>query len=161
MSLSINLVEIEEKPIRLHGTVPAAELELGELDEMLELTQPVAYDLEAQSVNDGILVQGELRVRLDCRCVRCLKPFQRDLTWSDWSCHLPLSGEDRVPVVRDAVDLTPWVREDILLALPQHPLCERDCRGLAQPPAGMREANAAGQADLTSPAWAVLNKLKL
>ena len=44
--------------------------------------------------------------------------------------HLPLEGEEAVSVVNDCVDLTPYVREDILLEFPQHPLCEPECRGL-------------------------------
>ena len=44
-----------------------------------------------------------------------------------WTLHLPLEGEDKVTVENDCVDLTPFVREDILLEFPQHPLCKPDC----------------------------------
>ena len=74
--------------------------------------------------------------------------------------HLPLVGEDAVPVTNDCVDLTPFLREDILLTLPQHPLCKPDCRGLSQFAAG----GASGQTSQTNAgasAWAALNKLKL
>ena len=39
-------------------------------------------------------------------------------------------GDDKALVVNDCLDLTPYVREDILLALPLHPLCGSDCGGL-------------------------------
>ena len=36
----------------------------------------------------------------------------------------------QVAIENDCVDLTPFVREDILLEFPQHPLCKPDCGGL-------------------------------
>ena len=51
-----------------------------------------------------------------------------------WIADLPLVGEEKVAVDNDCVDLTPYLREDILLAFPQHPLCEPDCRGLPKAP---------------------------
>jgi uncharacterized metal-binding protein YceD (DUF177 family) len=55
------------------------------------------------------------------------------------------------------VDLTPFVREDILLDFPQHPLCKPDCAGLKKKAA--RKA-AAGEKPATA-VWATLDKLKL
>ena len=45
-------------------------------------------------------------------------------------------GEDRVAVDNDCVDLTPYLREDILLEFPQHPLCKPECRGLKKTSTG-------------------------
>jgi uncharacterized metal-binding protein YceD (DUF177 family) len=73
--------------------------------------------------------------------------------------HLPLAGEDSVSVDHDCVDLTPFVREDILLEFPQHPLCRLDCGGW-QAKAG-KSKKIAGQAEPKPSAWAALNKLKL
>ena len=74
-----------------------------------------------------------------------------------WAAHLELEGEDKVPVKDDSVDLTPFVREDILLEFPQRPLCEMDCAGLAD-----RSQTRTKNADSaqSSPAWSELNKLK-
>jgi len=62
-------------------------------------------------------------------------------------------------VINDSVDLTPYLREDIFLAFPQHPLCKSDCRGLAasQPDKGRKTTRPEPDA---SP-WAALDKLKL
>jgi len=109
-----------------------------------------------------LLIQGRLRLVLACQCVRCLKAFQRPLVFAQWTRHLPLEGEDRVSVVNDCVDLTPYIREDILLEFPQHPLCDPECRGL--PKTWQGERTPAGNPDPArlagSPAWAELNKLK-
>ena len=84
-----------------------------------------------------------------------------DLELADWTCHLPLEGEEAVPVTNDCVDLTPYVREDILLAFPQHPLCDPDVAGLPKHGAGKpKQRRRASQTEAGSSAWAELNKLK-
>jgi len=61
----------------------------------------------------------------------------------------------------DCVDLTPYVREDILLEFPRHPLCNSECRGLPSTSLGKaRNAGDSGKNNAGSPAWAELNKLK-
>jgi uncharacterized metal-binding protein YceD (DUF177 family) len=60
------------------------------------------------------------------------------------------------------VDLTPYLREDILLEFPQHPLCDPECGGLPDAKSGnANNATSAGKPNEGSSAWAELNKLKL
>jgi uncharacterized protein len=142
--------------------LPAAELEIDTHDEVIQVAHPLQHDLEVQKLEDGLLVQGRLHLVLECQCVRCLKPFQYHLDLERWTCHLPLQGEDSVAVTSDCVDLTPYVREDILLEFPRHPLCNPDCRGLPGVSAGgTTNRSGAGKTEVGSPAWAELNKLKL
>ena len=56
------------------------------------------------------------------------------------------------------MNFTPHIREDILLALPQHPLCEPECGGLKLPARAKDPEKAAGN---TASAWDALDKLKL
>jgi uncharacterized metal-binding protein YceD (DUF177 family) len=162
MPLLINLVELKEKDLSLEGSLSAEELDLNTVDELIHTPLPLTYELEAEFLDDAVLVQGWWSLPLECECARCLKKFPLDLEATDWACHLPLLGEDRVPVQRDSVDLTPYLREDILLMLPQHPLCEPECSGLKNaPPGSGKKPNGAGQTDENSGAWAELNKLKL
>ena len=116
--------------IRLEGELAAAELDFGLRDEMIRAEQPLRYDLAVEKLDDALLVTGSLELRLDCQCVRCLKAFKQRLVLEDWACHLPLTGEEKVSVNNDCVDLTPFLREDILLEFPQHPHCKADCGGL-------------------------------
>jgi uncharacterized metal-binding protein YceD (DUF177 family) len=58
------------------------------------------------------------------------------------------------------VDLTPYVREDMLLEFPQYPLCKPDCRGLEKPGTGGAK-DPGGKDELIPSAWAELDKLKL
>lgn len=160
MPLLLNLRQLQTEPLELSGELPVAELDLGREDIVLHLTHPLAYELSVTNLEDAVLVQGELRLPLDCECVRCLTRFPLEVELPDFALHLPLSGEEAVPVADDCVDLTPFLREDILLTLPQHPLCKPDCRGLSQLAAG----GASGQTSQTNAgasAWAALNKLKL
>src|SRR5258706_5847592 len=161
MPLLINLRHVQKKNLALQGDLPVAELEVESVDELIQFPGPLRYDLEIQEMERGLLVQGSWRLELICECVRCLKPFRQQLAFDDWACHVPLEGEDQAKIINDCVDLTPYLREDILLAFPQHPLCGKDCAGLPPPAsAAGNQPNGDSQTKETSSAWAALNKLK-
>jgi uncharacterized protein len=160
MPLTINLRHLEEKDVRLAGKLPVEDLDLGLNDELIRATKPLDYELEVQQMEDSLLLTGSLRLPLDCECVRCLRPFQYDLEMPEWTCHVPLEGEEAAPVHSDIVDLTPYVREDILLDLPQHPLCEAECSGLPEASVKKPETARVDEPEAGSSAWSELNKLK-
>lgn len=160
MPVTFNLRHLEEKNLELKGALPVAELDIEDFDEVIHPRQPLTYDLEVQQMPDAILVSGKLELPLDCECVRCLKPFKDRIRLDHWVCHLPLAGEGKVQTINDCVDLTPYLREDIVLAFPRHPLCETDCGGLKLPPKFSPPAGEKKSSE-TASAWAELNKLKL
>ena len=141
----------------LRGELPVADLDLETGDEMVRVNGPLRYDLEVQKLDSALLIRGSLRLMLECQCVRCLKPFAHALELKAWTCHLPFEGEDKVTVVNDCVDLTPFLREDMLLEFPRHPLCKSDCGGI-KTKIGKARKNAD---EITPSAWAELDKLKL
>jgi uncharacterized protein len=155
--LKVNLRHLEEHGIRLQGELAAAELALEIRDELIRAEQPLQYDLSVELLDDAILVTGNLVLPLDCECARCLKRYASELKLSGWALHLPLEGEDKVSLDNDSVDLTPFVREDILLDFPQHPLCRPDCAGLKTKTVRKAEAGEKPAAAV----WAKLDKLKL
>ncbi len=160
MPLLVNLRHLEARDQKLEGELSASELDFGVRDEMVQPRLPLQHSLEVQRLDDNLLVRGWLLLPLDCQCVRCLKPFEFRLELTDWTCLVPLSGEERAPVVSDSVDLTPYLREDILLNFPQHPLCKPGCRGLKKPDTEKsKKSNPAGKGGQSSP-WAALDKLK-
>jgi len=159
MSLTVNLRHLETRNVNLRGELPVEELDRDVRDEMIRVASPLKYDIEIEKMDDALLVQGELRVALECECVRCLKKFARGLDLGNWTLHLPLEGEDAASVENDCVDLTPFVREDILLEFPQHPLCRPDCGGL-KIKTGKSKKIADKEESKTS-AWTELKKLKL
>ena len=156
--LKINLRHLEEDGIHLKGELPLAELDLGVNDDLIHAEKPLRYDLNVELLHDAVLATGSLTLPLECECGRCLKKFKTDLKVADWAVHLPLEGDDKVSVENDCVDLTPCVREDILLSFPQHPLCKTDCAGLK--PKGPAPKTKAAEKPAVA-AWAELDKLKL
>ena len=157
MAVEFNVRHLEDQNLHLKDEISASELDIDQLDELIHVRKPLHYDLEVEKMERGILVQGRLDLKLDCECARCLKSFEYPLVLADWACHLALEGEEKVTISNDVVDLTPYIREDIVLAFPQHPLCKPDCTGLEKrgPFADPQQGT-----ELTSSAWSELNKLK-
>ena len=162
MAIRFNLRHLEEKTLHLAGELPAAALELESLDELIHVHAPLAYDVVVQRIDDAVLVQGSLRLTLDCECGRCLKTYPHPILMEEWACHIPLEGEEKAQIVNDCVDLTPYIREDMVLAFPQHPLCEPDCSGLVKTQKKPEKGSgAATKPESPSSAWSALDKLKL
>jgi uncharacterized protein len=157
--LLVNIRHLEARSLELKGELAAADLDIETHDEMIRVLRPLKYDLVVEKLTGSILVQGTLHITLDCHCVRCLEPFEYKLNLSGPVCYLELQGEDRAEVVNDCVDLTPCLREDILLEFPRHPVCKPGCQGLP----GSRvtkNAGVASGAEAVTSAWSELNKLK-
>jgi uncharacterized protein len=159
MPLLVNLRHLEKNDLKLEGELQAEELDINVGDEMVQLTKPLRYQLEVQKLAEGILARGKVVLPVACECVRCLKAFEHKLELRDWACHIPLEGEEKASIISDCVDLTPFLREDILLELPQHPLCKPDCGGLTKPIAAKSKKTSPG-ATPDSSAWSELDKLK-
>ena len=158
MPVTVNLRHLEDKNVQLEGEISPEELDFVKPDEMIETNDPLEYDLEVEKSGNNLLVHGELHLRLDCQCVRCLRAFKYDLDLDPYDALVPLEGEDRAPVTNDLVDLTAYLREDILLAFPQHPVCEAECESLPLT-SGKEQSSGAALGHLS--AWDELNKLKL
>ena len=162
MSAAIHLYQLRNGPISLEGELSVEDLELESLDDLIETSAPLHYKVTAELFNQNILVQGELRITLDCHCARCLSPFAHLVEVLDWSCVIPLKGEDKVEVKGDAVDLVPFIREDIFLAFPQHPLCRPECEPVSYSPGSESKSTSFDEAaPEKDSAWAELDKLKL
>jgi len=158
MPVTVNLRHLEDKNVQLEGEISPEELDFVKPDEMIETNDPLEYDLEVEKSGNNLLVHGELHLRLDCQCVRCLRAFKYELDLDPYDALVPLEGEDRAPVTNDLVDLTPYLREDILLAFPQHPLCEADCDRVPELKT-LKSSSTSVQGQKS--AWDELNKLKL
>src|SRR5687767_11850960 len=106
----INLRHLEDGDVALEDELSVEEMDIDTKDELIHVKEPLRYDLEAQKMEGGILVQGTLALTLDCDCARCLKPIQFPVILENWACHLPLVGDEAVEVINDCVDLTPYIR---------------------------------------------------
>ena len=161
MPLLVNLRHLEEQEIHLKGELPVAELDLALKDDIFRADKPLRYNIEVQEIETELLVQGDLALTLTCECVRCLRTFDYTLKLEKWARLLPLEGDEKTPIDNDCVDLTPYLREDILLEFPQHPLCETECRGLPATETGKAKQATQPDDSLQEPSpWADLDKLK-
>jgi len=159
MPVKVNLRHLEDKNVELEGEVLPEELDFAKPDEMVQLNHPLEYNLEVEKSGNNLLIQGDLHMTLDCQCVRCLRPFQYEIHLDPYDALVPLEGDDRAVVSNDLVDLTPYLREDILLAFPQHPLCEADCDRVPELKHSSIPAGDGQKGEKS--AWDELNKLKL
>ena len=132
MPLLLQLESLARGSVSLNGKLPLSDLDMVSLDDLVEPADPLAYALMAEKNGDSILLEGSLEMQLKCECARCLQPFDHRVTLRNWSCLLPLKGEDSVQINKDTADLTPYLREDTFLAFPQHPLCKNGCESIHQ-----------------------------
>lgn len=160
MSLFINLKKLQDDTLALSGEAPVTEVDLGFTDEVVRFTKPLKYSLTVQLLHDSLLLTGDLDLPVQCSCVRCLRPFEHVISFRDWACHIPMEGDEKPDMVRDSVDLTPYIREDMVLALPTHPVCRSDCPGLDFAAEGGISGGEKAAGEAPSP-WDELNKLKL
>jgi uncharacterized protein len=163
MALLLNVQQLQRKSsLILQGEIEVEDLGIAGLDECIEPEVPLKYDFEASLASDGILIQGRMEISVLLTCVRCLKQVEKSFVFANWAGFVPLKGEDSLPVENDCVDLTPVLREDILLAFPSHPTCESGCNGLLKTP-GEKQGPDAGvnQSGHAPSVWDELDKLKL
>ena len=93
---------------------------------------------------DGVLVTGDLHSSVELMCSRCAEPFSMVVKFRleeefrptidiVTGAALPLIADDEEATRIDdhhIMDLTEVVRQDMLLALPLHPVCRTRCAGL-------------------------------
>lgn len=108
--------------------------------------------VSAHKMGEALYVEGEVRGRLSLECSRCLcrydsplhEPFR--LVLEPAGERVPTEPEAAAALARDGLclgddvetgwfrgrelDLGPFLREVVTLALPVQPLCREDCRGL-------------------------------
>ncbi len=120
--IKLSLALLEKQPIELAGEEPPELLGL-EPDSPIVADHPIKYRLKAQKVSGGVLVEGRVATRIHGLCGRCLEPVKRKIESPELSLFFENPpGEE--------LDLTPEVREELLLELPMNLLCSESCRGL-------------------------------
>src|SRR3989442_3431037 len=109
MALMVNLRHLEAHSIHLEGELSVAELDIDTKDQVIEVAQPLQYNLEVEKIEDGLLLQGDLHLVLACKCVRCLKPFKYRLDLEEGAYHVPMVGDDAAHVMKEYVGLTSFL----------------------------------------------------
>jgi uncharacterized protein len=160
MPFTVNIQHLEQEGKEYEGDIPVDELDLDSIDELIHPSGPLSYQLTVEKHETNLLLQGEIEQTFECECARCLKKFELPVIIPDWSGFVALEGEESLPVNNDMVDLTAVLREDILLVLPQHPVCERGCKGLGSKQENDSQLGDADEVEDSSP-WNALDHLNL
>ena len=160
MPLRIDVRQLEGKTLQVKGELEAEELATGFNDPLITFAHPLTYDLELEEQPQGILMQGELSLTLTCVCGRCLKTFAHEIELPEFAALAEYEGEEAMAKEGDFADLTPYLREDIYLALPTNPLCKPECRGLTRKAKARDLRLGVPPSDGSSP-WGALDELKL
>jgi uncharacterized protein len=151
--VKIHLRQIPADGLHLEGEENCP---LGELEtEDVRCAGPLRYNLDVGISEGSLWANGSLVQPVELRCVACLENFPHDIDVPAFALHQELHGPE-------TIDLTPAMREDLLLNMPAHPHCDRDgsrvCPGATPTKvtaAEEHEAEAKREHD-----WEALDKLK-
>jgi uncharacterized metal-binding protein YceD (DUF177 family) len=141
----------DESEKQLQDTIPAAELDID--DPTVRAPHDATVDLTARRLGSEILVQGEINVTLETLCGRCAD-------WLPWPVQVRHFAVSLAVTNDEPIDLTPSLREDILLALPVVTSCTLDAQfrcahnGQVYPPEQKKPT------PLHEDVWSALDKIK-
>jgi uncharacterized protein len=161
----ISFAEPEQEINRTLGHGPVREYQLA---------APVQVALSYYRAGTDLFVAGEVAARTTASCARCAEEFPAIRRRPFRYVLAPqVIGYDNEPDLRaddleftlyegDEIDLTPLVREQVLLALTDRPLCREDCRGLCARCGENLNVHECGcQLERFDPRLAVLRSLKV
>jgi uncharacterized protein len=146
--VKVHLKQIPPEGLHLEGEEDCL---IGELEsEWTRCAGPMQYKIDIGVAEGSLWANGSLTQPIEVACVSCLEKFVYNVNVPAFAVHTELQGPE-------TVDLSPFMREDILLNLPAHPRCDREgarvCKAAkseAPPPVAKRK-----------PDWSALDKLKL
>ena len=148
--IAVHLRQIPPEGKHLEGEEDAACLDLSEIG--AKPAGPVRFALDIGLSGGGLFATGQVSVPVEMHCVACLRPFVFEATVDPFAAQVEIEG-------RELVDLTPSVREELLLALPNHPRCD-SIPGHTCPYHGLA-AGGGGAQESAQSAWDQLDKLKI
>lgn len=90
--------------------------------------------IDLTRARQGVYVHGRLETQTNLECVRCLENFDQELSveFNDLFIYPPDQATDPLLIVHEngILDLSPLLREYLLLDIPIQPLCRQECKGL-------------------------------
>ena len=146
--MKVHLKQIPAEGLHLEGEeeCPIPQLEA----EGIRCAGLFHYNIDIGVSSGALWANGSLSQPMELRCVSCLEKFVHEIQVPAFAVHTELHGPE-------TVDLTPFMREDLLLNLPAHPRCDRDgSRVCKVKHIEMAEQDAKDKSD-----WSALDKLKL
>ena len=170
-SMRIELASLDSgKGVFAHKYAPD-ELDLD--DERLKLIEPAEVSGKVRQQGNRTHVSGRVTARVQAECDRCLKLVELPVdsrfkleyvTAEDYRAQqaVELTEEDLDLSVFDgeAIDIDELVKEEVLLAVPDHVLCAESCKGICPVCGANKNSVECGcEAREIDPRWAGLKKL--
>ena len=150
--LIVDVARLDEEGESFLGETAAGLLELG-ADPVCTPEGGIVYEIHVERIGSELLARGRVAHRFQCKCSRCAELFALEVVEPAFFADFSLEEGTAY------VDLTPDMREAIILSLPGYPVCREECKGLcARCGANLnREACSCGPAPDGS--WAALDQL--
>jgi uncharacterized protein len=146
--MKVHLKQIPAQGLHLEGeeNCPIQELE----SEGIRCVGRLHYDLDLGVAGRALWANGSLSQPVELSCVSCLEKFVYEIRVPAFAVHMELHGPE-------IVDLTPSIREEILLNLPAHPHCDRDGNRVCK----AKQVKTKQQRLKRKSDWSALDQLKL
>ena len=175
-TLVVNVLDLLRRPGSqkdVSVVVKAAEFDFA--DSRINDATDVHIEMQLESSSTGIVATGTATLEWSSMCRRCLRPVagtvdaELDEAFSRGVAtgvhHRGDTAGDALsetePIVGDQIDFTLPVREAVLLAVPEAPLCRVDCPGLCPQCGADRATTKCGCVTETrDERWAALDALR-
>ena len=115
--MKVHLKQIPPEGLHLEGEEDRLIPELE--SEGVHCAGPMRYQIDLGMAEGSLWANGSLNQPVELTCVGCLEKFVHEIKVPAFAVHTELHGPE-------TVDLSPFMREDILLNLPAHPRCDRE-----------------------------------
>lgn len=151
--MKVHLKQIPPEGLHLEGEEDCLIPELE--SDGVRCAGPMQYKIDVGVAEGSLWANGSLKQPVELSCVACLEKFIHQIKVPAFALHTELRGPE-------TVDLSPFMREDLLLNLPAHPRCDREGGGTCKatkvdkPAAAKQQPAAKREHD-----WGELDKLKL
>lgn len=148
--------------------------ELNLVDERVRVTEPITVNGRVRKSGSEVDVSGRVETRVNIECDRCLKTLEMPvsagfklqyITGQDYetSHAAELTADEMALSVFDgeAIDVDEIVREQILLSIPDHALCDENCRGICSMcGTNLNAGSCECKSSEVDPRWAALKNFK-
>lgn len=149
----IRMAEIPLEGRRYAGEEKPSILELDN-EKDIHVVGPVCYDVLAQAAPGELIVKGKVRAKVKFCCSRCAEMFEMTVRDDDFVFVQEAKSDA-------SVDLTGEMREAIILAFPNYPVCRNDCKGLCAHCGVSLNREKCGCIGKKENVWAALDGLEL
>jgi uncharacterized protein len=163
--LKVDLRDLARGPFETTGEIAGDDPLFEGLN--VKLAHPVRVTGRMQAAGEGRFYwQGSLETLVTGECRRCLNPVTAELRAEAGALFSqdPDAQDDpdayAIPLDAAVIDVTPVVREELVLAAPAFLLCREDCRGLCPRCGRDLNAGACGCPPVTDMRWQGLAALK-